>query len=209
MALLGNGYKLIADQFQADANQVKLIGVSFPVDGGKLFRGVFDTRADLVAAYLANDETIGSFAFVKTGDAPDTEAGYYKVVVNIGGNKTWLRAEESGGGDTRFHIDGETEWQLFIGQTPSYTATTITNANEPGTGTPLQLSSSVVFNITSIPENTVGIMVQGIKFRKYIDAQTSYDYYIWGFGTDDWASFTEPGEFVVTSWDFKLGGFGG
>lgn len=210
MALTGDGYKIIADKFEADAVYVKLVGVAFPEDGDKLFRGVFNTRADLVAAYLANDETTGSFAFVKTGDSPDTSAGYYRVIVNVGGNKSWVRAEDTNVNDVKYHIANEVAWETFVGQVPTFTSTTITSALP--SGDPLKLASALQYNIGSLPINTLGLMVQGIVFERETtpgEASSRVPFYYWGLGTNDWAGFTEPGEFVITSWDFKLGGFGG
>jgi hypothetical protein len=202
MALLGDGYKIIADKFQAEANQVKLIGVKLG-PAGDYFKGVFDTLTSLESAHPGEDQTVGDVAFVKTNRG-DGSVGYMRV--NAG--NSWLKAEDVNfTNDEPLHLEDEVAWELFLGETPSYTATTITNA-APG-GTPLQLASPVVFDITSLPENTSGVIVQGIKFRRYVSPSESYDYYIWGFGTNDWASFTEPGEFIVTSWNFKLGGFGG
>lgn len=206
MGLTGDGYKALADRFETDAVYVRLIGVAFPEDGDKVFRGVFNTRADLVAAYLANNEVLGSFAFVKTGDEPDTGAGYYRVVTLQGGTKSWIRAEDAGSGDLRYHISNEQSWETFVGKVPTFTSTTITSALP--SGDPLQLASALQYNIGSLPINTIGLMVQGIVFEKEISG-SKVPYYYWGLGTDDWAAFTEPGEFVITSWNFKIGGFGG
>jgi hypothetical protein len=200
MPLLGDGYKIIADKFQAEATKIRLIGMTIPVDGDRIFRGIFDTRADLVAAYLATNETGGSIAFVKTGDAPDTGAGFYRVVTLQGGTKTWLRAEDAGFGDTRFNISGEGFYQSPE-QNTTFTATTVTSANT--SGTPLQLSQPFVFTLSALPANTVAVIMQGIRFED----GSNNDIYDWGFGTDNWAGFIEPGEFIVSSWNFKLGGF--
>jgi hypothetical protein len=203
MALKGDGYKLIADKFQADANQVRLIGVKLGTSSGDYFKGVFNTLTDLESAYPGADQTVGDVAFVKTNRG-DGSVGYMRV----NAANDWLKAElVNFTDDERLHLEDELEWEFTIAETPSYTATTISNSVP--LGQPLKLSSPMVFNITSLPANTSGVIVQGIKFRKYVNAQTSDDYYVWGFGTDDWASFTEPGEFIVTDWNFKLGGFGG
>jgi hypothetical protein len=205
MALLGDGYKIIADKFQEEANLVELIGVEFPAEGDDVFRGVFDTEADLNDAYPPNDETDGSFAFVKTSDEGD--ASYFQVGPIGPVNNAWLKTNSL----HRTTLSGtgtEIAWDANIEVTPTYIATTITSA-APG-GLPLQLASPLVFEISAADiGSSLGIMVQGIKFQKYDDSLNVYDYYIWGFGTDDWASFTEPGEFIVTSWNFRLGGFGG
>lgn len=211
MALTGDGYKIIADKFEADAVYVKLVGVAFPEDGDKVFRGVFNTRTDLVAAYPPDEETIGNFAFVKTGDTGgDTSAGYYRVIVNFGGTWSWVRAEEDNINDVKYHIANEVAWETFVGQVPTFTSTTITSAND--NGDTLKLASALQYNIGSLPINTLGLMVQGIVFERETtpgDPNSRVPFYYWGLGTNDWAAFTEPGEFVITSWDFKLGGFGG
>lgn len=207
MALTGDGYKIIADKFEADAVYVKLVGVSFPVEGDDVFRGVFQTEADLAAAYPPNDEADGSFAFVRVSDEGD--ASYFQVGPISAFNNAWLKSN-SLHRTTTAGTGTEQAWETFVGQVPTFTSTTITSANE--NGDPLKLASPLQYNISSLPVNTLGLMVQGIVFERETTAgqpSSRVPFYYWGLGTNDWAAFTEPGEFVITSWDFKLGGFGG
>ena len=208
MALTGDGYKVIADKFEADAVYVKLIGVSFPEEGDDVFRGVFPNEADLNDAYPPDNETVGTFAFVKLSDEGD--ASYFQVGPINAFEKAWLKQSSQ----YRLHrvttngAGTEVEWNTFVGKVPTFTSTTVTSALE--TGEPLKLASPLVYSISSLPLNSLGIMVQGIVFERETEAgdpDSRVPFYYWGLGTNDWAGFTEPGEFVITSWDFKLGGF--
>lgn len=206
--LTGDGYKIIADKFESDAVYVKLVGVSFPAEGDDVFRGVFQTEADLAAAYPPDNETDGSFAFVKVSDEGD--ASYFTVGPINAFDNGWLKNTNQLHRVTTAGTGTEQAWETFVGKVPTFTSTTITSALP--SGDPLKLASALQYNISSLPFNTIGLMVQGIVFERETtpgDANTRVPFYYWGLGTNDWAGFTEPGEFVITSWDFKLGGFGG
>jgi hypothetical protein len=199
--LKGDGYKLIADQFQAEATKIRLIGVSIPDDYAG-FVGIYDTLSALETAYPPQSQASTTIAGVKT--SADNEFQYYMVSTAGTETKYWLRIQNVYPlrGDTHDHLSDEGFYQSPL-QNTTFTATTISNSLPAGQ--PLKLSEPFVFALSALPANTVGVIMQGIRFED----GSNNDIYDWGFGTDDWAGFSEPGEFIVTSWNFKLGGFGG
>jgi hypothetical protein len=199
MPLLGDGYKIIADKFQEEATKIRLIGISIPNTYAG-FVGIYNTLSDLETAYPPQSQDSTTLAGVRT--SADNEFQYY--IVSTAGTeiKYWLRIQNVYPlrGDTHDQLSNEGFYQSPL-QNTTFTATTVTSANT--SGTPLQLSQPFVFSLSALPANTVGVIMQGIRFED----DSNNDIYDWGFGTDKWAGFTEPGEFIVSSWNFKLGGF--
>lgn len=196
MGLKGDGYKIIADKFQIEAPFMRLIGITVP-DSYPKFVGIFDTLTDLGTAYPAADQPVNTIAGVRQAGSQNDTFFWYQVIQI--GTKGWVPKEEP-------NLTGEGFYQSAI-QPVVFSATDVTNTNE--SGLPLRLSQSYTFDVLSqMPANSLGIVIQGIRFEKRVTTSPLvYEaFYDWGLKPENWDAFTEQGEYIVSSWNLKVGG---
>jgi hypothetical protein len=202
MALTLKGEQTIGTKFAADVSRLRLIGVRLPATAS-IFKGIFNTVADLTAAYPPFPEPIGNIAFVRGGG---DEAGFYRVILESS-VKDWRRAETAGFGDTQFHIDGEVGFESEIQKDVNLDPVTLSFTQPTQVGEHLTLAANYHFAINVDESNDDVIIIQGLKFLKETGDPAPNDetpYYYWGLGTDKWAAFSEDGEYVVTNWTLEV-----
>lgn len=200
------GKQAIATQFKADAQEMYLIGVKANIENG--FVGVFDTRTELQATYPGGSQALGKVAFVKdyNGGGPS----FAEVKANIS-TSSWqaIGVAETLSIDLldlniglsepiAFDFESDTEQKDINLSSVALAWTDPTVQNQA-----LTLSGDYYFQIDPDEANNELIVVQGIVFKKDLGAGLGkQDIYVWGFGVNKWAFFTENGEFTVT--DFAL-----